>query len=442
VTSKKDQRRNADLFACHLSLATRHSFMRIGLGVSGGIAAYKAAELVRLFQDKGLDVQVVMTRSAREFITPLTFAALSGHKVITEMFGEAQGSSNVESAIEHIAVAQAIDAFVVAPATANVLAKMAHGIADDFLTTLCLATKAPLIVAPAMNVNMWEHAATQQNLETLRRRGVRVVNPDEGYLACGMTGAGRLASPVSIAHAVFEKLGIREDLAGEAILVTAGPTEEPLDAVRYISNRSSGRMGYALAEAARRRGARVLLVSGPTRMEPPAAHVFERVRTAAEMEEAVSRHAESATVIVMAAAVADFRPANPQAGKIKKQHGAPVVKLEPTVDILAEISRRRRKGQIIVGFAAETESLLENAAAKLSAKRLDLLVANDVSQKDSGFDVDTNIVTLLFPDGRKIALEKMSKLEVANRVLDQVVEIKRRSEVRGQKSEAPDQNQA
>jgi phosphopantothenoylcysteine decarboxylase/phosphopantothenate--cysteine ligase len=435
VTSKKDHRRGADLFACHLSLTTRHSFMRIALGVSGGIAAYKAAELVRLLQDKGLDVQVVMTRSAREFITPLTFAALSGHKVITEMFGEAQGSSNVESAIEHIAVAQSIDALVIAPATANVLAKMAHGIADDFLTTLCLATQAPLIVAPAMNVNMWEHPATQENLETLRRRGVRVVNPDEGYLACGMTGAGRLASPDCIAQAVFETVGLREDLAGEVILVTAGPTEEPLDAVRYISNRSSGKMGYALAEAARRRGARVVLISGPTRTEPPAAHTFERIQTAAEMEEAVSRHADAATVIVMAAAVADFRPTNLHPGKIKKQDGAPVVKLAPTTDILAEISRRRRKGQIIVGFAAETENLVENAMAKVRAKQLDLLVANDVSQKDAGFDVDTNIVTLLFPDGRKIQLEKMSKLQVANRVLDEVVAIRSKSDVRSPGSE-------
>jgi phosphopantothenoylcysteine decarboxylase/phosphopantothenate--cysteine ligase len=400
--------------------------MRVALGVSGGIAAYKAAELVRLLQDKGLEVQVVMTRSAREFITPLTFAALSGHKVITEMFGGAEGASNVESAIEHIAVAQSIDGFVVAPATANVLAKMAHGIADDFLTTLCLATKAPLIVAPAMNVNMWEHPATRQNLETLRGRGVRVVNPDEGHLACGMTGAGRLASPECIAQAVFETLGLREDLAGEVVLVTAGPTEEPLDAVRYISNRSSGKMGYALAEAARRRGARVLLVSGPTRREPPAANVFERVRTAAEMQEAVSRHAEAATVIVMAAAVADFCPVQAPAGKIKKQHGAPVVNLEPTADILADISRHRRQGQIIVGFAAETEHLIENAAAKLRSKRLDLLVANDVSQEGAGFDVDTNIVTLLFPDGRQTALEKMSKFDVAGRVLNEVVGIRKR----------------
>jgi phosphopantothenoylcysteine decarboxylase/phosphopantothenate--cysteine ligase len=399
--------------------------MRVALGVSGGIAAYKAAELVRLLQDKGLDVQVVMTRHAREFITPLTFAALSGHKVITDMFGEAQGASNVESAIEHIAVAQEIAAFVIAPATANVLAKVAHGIADDFLTTLCLATKAPLIVAPAMNVNMWEHAATQQNLEVLRIRGVRVVNPDEGYLACGMTGAGRLASPQCIAQAVFETLGLRQDLAGETVLVTAGPTEELLDSVRYLSNRSSGKMGYALAEASRRRGARVLLVSGPTPTEPPAGVRLERVRTAEEMAQTVFAHLAEATVVLMAAAVADFRPAEAYPGKIKKQQGAPVVKLEPTLDILAAIARRRRENQLIVGFAAETEHLLTNATAKLHAKRLDLLVANDVSQEGAGFDVDTNIVTLLFPDGRKKALEKMSKLDVASRVLDEVVEIRK-----------------
>jgi phosphopantothenoylcysteine decarboxylase/phosphopantothenate--cysteine ligase len=250
-----------------------------------------------------------------------------------------------------------------------------------------------------------------------------------------MTGAGRLASPDCIAQAVFETVGLREDLAGEVILVTAGPTEEPLDAVRYISNRSSGKMGYALAEAARRRGARVVLISGPTRTEPPVAHTFEQIRTAAEMEEAASRHSDAATVIVMAAAVADFRPANAHTGKIKKQDGAPVVKLAPTTDILAEISRRRRKGQIIVGFAAETENLVENAMAKVRAKQLDLLVANDVSQKDAGFDVDTNIVTLLFPDGRKIQLEKMSKLQVANRVLDEVVAIRSKSDVRSPGSE-------
>ena len=405
--------------------------MRVAVGVSGGIAAYKAAELVRLLQAKGLDVQVVMTRNAREFITPLTFAALTGHKVIVDMFGDAQGSSNVDSAIEHIAVAQAIEAFVIAPATANVLAKMAQGVADDFLTTLCLATRAPVIVAPAMNVNMWEHAATHQNVETLRQRGVRIVDPGEGYLACGMTGAGRLASPEAIARAVFETLGLRDDLAGETVLVTAGPTEEPVDSVRYLSNRSSGKMGYALAAASLRRGAKVLLVSGPTHIEPPEVAVLDRVRTAEEMAQAALRHLSEATIVLMAAAVADFRPATARAGKIKKQEGVPALEFEPTTDILAEVARRRRQGQIIVGFAAEAENVLENAAAKLHSKHLDLIVANDVSRDGAGFDVDTNIVTLLSSDGRQEALEKMSKLDVANRVLDEVTELRKRKAASG-----------
>jgi phosphopantothenoylcysteine decarboxylase/phosphopantothenate--cysteine ligase len=398
--------------------------MRVALGVTGGIAAYKAAELVRLLQDRGLEVQVVMTRAAREFITPLTFAALSGRKVITEMFEGGEAEPNVESAIEHIAVAQSIDALVIAPATANVLAKIAQGIADDFLTTLCLATKAPLVVAPAMNVNMWEHPATQKNLEILRARGVKVLDPDEGYLACGMTGAGRLTNIETIAQAVFVTLGLRDDLKGETVLVTAGPTQEPLDAVRYLSNRSSGKMGYALAEAARRRGARVVLVSGPTHLEPPAGAVFEGVRTAEEMAEAVRRHSGVATVILMAAAVADFRPAEIAPQKIKRQDGVPQIQLEPTPDILAEVASRRRAEQILVGFAADTERVSESAEAKLRSKRLDLIVANDVTQPGAGFDVDTNIVTLIFPDGRKLALEKMSKLDVAQRVLDEVVGIR------------------
>jgi len=399
--------------------------MRVALGVTGGIAAYKAAELLRVLQDRGLEVQVVMTRNAREFVTPLTFAALSGRKVITEMFGGARGEANVESAIEHIALAQAIDALVIAPATANVLAKMAQGIADDFLTTLCLATKAPVIVAPAMNVNMWEHPATQQNLEVLRSRGVRVLDPDEGYLACGMTGAGRLTSVAAIARAVFETLGLREDLKDEAVLVTAGRTEEPLDAVRYLSNRSSGKMGYALAEASQRRGACVVLVSGPAQLEPPAGVLVERVRTAEQMGEAVFRHLGQASVVLMAAAVADFRPAMVHSGKIKRQDGIPSLQLEPTTDILAEIVRRRRPNQLVVGFAAETERVLEKAQAKLGARRLDLIVANDVTQEGAGFDVDTNIVTLLFPDGRVKPLERMSKLQVANRILDEIVELRK-----------------
>jgi len=399
--------------------------MRVALGVTGGIAAYKAAELIRLLQDRGLEVQVVMTRSAREFVTPLTFAALSGRKVITSLFEEGAGEPNVDSAIEHIAVAQSIDALVIAPATANILAKVAQGIADDFLTTLCLATKAPLIVAPAMNVNMWEHPATQKNLEILRSRGVKVLEPDEGYLACGMTGAGRLTNVETIAQAVFETLGLRDDLKDETVLVTAGPTQEPLDAVRYLSNRSSGKMGFAIAEAARRRGARVILVSGPTPLEPPSGVIVEHVRTAKEMAEAVHRHAGEATAVLMAAAVADFRPAEIATQKIKKQNGIPQIKLEPTRDILEELSRLRRPDQLLVGFAAETGNVAEAAAAKLRAKRLDLIVANDVTQDGAGFDVETNIVTLIFPDGRQIALEKMSKLEVAQRVLDAVVELRK-----------------
>ena len=398
--------------------------MRVALGVSGGIAAYKAAELVRLLQDRGLEVQVVMTRSAREFVAPLTFAALSGRKVITEMFGSESENANLESAIEHISVAQTIDALVIAPATANIIAKLAHGIADDFLSTLAVATKAPIVVAPAMNVNMWENPATQENLKTLRERGVRVLDPDEGYLACGMTGAGRLASVETIAQAVCETLGVRDDLKGETLLVTAGRTEEPLDAVRFLSNRSSGKMGYALAEAGRRRGASVVLVSGPTHLEPPTGVAVERVSTAEEMAEAVLRNLEKTTVVLMAAAVADFRPAEIRSRKIKRRDGVPALKLEPTRDILAEVAGRLRPEQLVVGFAAETDQVVENAAAKLRSKRLDLMVANDVTQAGAGFDVDTNIVTLLFSDGRRQPLEKMSKLEAAHHILDAVVELR------------------
>jgi phosphopantothenoylcysteine decarboxylase/phosphopantothenate--cysteine ligase len=399
--------------------------MRVALGVTGGIAAYKAAELLRVLQEKGVEVQVVMTRHACEFVRPLTFAALSGRKVITEMFGEGGAEANVESAIEHIAVAQSIGALVIAPATANVMAKLAHGVADDFLTTLCLATKAPIIVAPAMNVNMWEHAATRQNVETLRARGVRVVEPDEGYLACGMTGAGRLASVEAIAGAVFEILGLRDDLKGETLLVTAGPTEEPLDAVRFLSNRSSGKMGYALAEAGRRRGARVILVSGPTSLDPPAGVTLARVSAAEEMAGAVVGNLDAATVVLMAAAVADFRPADARVQKIKKRDGLQNIRLKRTRDILGEVVRRRRANQLVVGFAAETDRVLENAAQKLRAKRLDMIVANDVTQEGAGFDADTNIVTLVFPDGRKVALEKMPKFDVANRILDEVVGLRK-----------------
>ena len=402
-----------------------NDFMRMVLGVTGGIAAYKAAEIVRQLQDRGVEVQVVMTRHAREFVAPLTFAALSGRKVITEMFAAAEGQPNVDSAIEHIAVAEGLEAVLIAPATANILAKIAHGIADDFLTTLCLATKAPILVAPAMNVNMWENAVTQQNVQVLRSRGVKVIDPDEGYLACGLTGAGRLASVEAIVQAAAEILGIRDDLKGETVLVTAGRTEEDVDSVRYLSNRSSGKMGYALAQASHRRGARVVLVSGPTHLPPPAGVAVERVRSTEEMAQAVLGHLAEVTVVLMAAAVADFRPAEVRRGKIKKRPGAPTLKLVPTTDILGEVARRRRPEQLVVGFAAEAERLLENAAQKLRKKRLDLIVANDITQEGAGFDVDTNIVTLLFPDGRQKPLEKMSKVEVARHILDEVVELRK-----------------
>lgn len=401
--------------------------MRVALGVTGGVAAYKAAELLRLLQARGIEVQVVMTRAACEFVTPLTFAALSGRPVITSLFGPASAAGEPhsgDSAIEHIAVAQSVEALVIAPATAHVIAKLAHGEADDFLSTLYLATRAPVILAPAMNVNMWEHAATRENIAKLRERGVVIIEPEAGYLACGMTGGGRLAAVETIAQAVFAALGIRDDLAAETVLVTAGPTHEPLDPVRHISNRSSGKMGYALAEAAQRRGARVLLVSGPVHLDPPDSVECERVGTADQMSEAVLKRLDSSNIVIMAAAVADYQPARFSPEKMKKNGNAITVELRPTRDILAEVASRRRPGQVVVGFAAETEHLIENAAAKLRQKGLDMIVANDVTRAGAGFDGDTNIVTLLFPDGRTEPLEKMAKRDVARRVLDEIVRLR------------------
>jgi phosphopantothenoylcysteine decarboxylase/phosphopantothenate--cysteine ligase len=398
--------------------------MQVALGVTGGIAAYKSAELLRRLQDRGFEVQVIMTDAARQFVTPLTFAALSGRKVITGLFDEAAGEANLASVIEHTAVAQNMDALVIAPATADIIAKMAAGIADDFLTTLYLAARAPTIVAPAMNVNMWEHPATQHNLQILRDRGVHVIEPEEGYLACGMIGAGRLAAVETIAQTVFETLSQRSDLEGETVLVTAGRTEEPLDPCRFLSNRSSGKMGYALAEAARRRGARVTLISGRSSVDPPPGMVVERVRTALEMMEAVNKHFHEVTIFLMAAAVADFRPMRIAPAKLKRNSGALALRLEPTADILGEVARRRKPRQLLVGFAAETENVVSNASAKLRAKQLDLMVANDVTQPGAGFEVDTNIVTLLFADGRQIPLQKMGKLDVAHRILDAVAQLR------------------
>jgi phosphopantothenoylcysteine decarboxylase/phosphopantothenate--cysteine ligase len=395
--------------------------MKVALGVTGGIAAYKAAELVRLLQDRGLRVQVIMTRAAQEFVRPLTFAALSGEKVITDLFGAGAEEPNIDSAVEHIAVAQSIDGLIVAPATADVIAKFAHGEANDFLTTLYLATTAPIVVAPAMNVNMWEHAATQANIETLKKRGVNIVDPDSGYLACGMVGAGRLAANDKIVNATLRALHATPDLTGETVLVTAGGTREPIDPVRYIGNRSSGRMGYALAEAALRRGAKVILVSGPSVLKPPSNATFVPVQTAAEMREAVMAHLAAATIVIKAAAVSDFTVRQAAPEKIKRK-GPITLELEPTADILAEIGAQKN-GRIVIGFAAETEHVLENAKKKLAAKSLDAIVLNDVSQPGIGFDSERNAVTILTPTEAETVPES-SKWEVAHRVLDAVVKIK------------------
>jgi len=394
--------------------------MKVALGVSGGIAAYKAAELVRLLQDRSVRVQVVMTRAAQEFVRPLTFAALSGEKVITDLFGEGAQEPNIESAVEHIAVAQAIDALVVAPATADVIAKFANGLADDFLSTLFLATTAPVVIAPAMNVNMWENRATQENIQRLRARGVRVVEPDSGYLACGMIGPGRLAANETIVHAVMEALGAAQDLANEKVLITAGPTREPIDPVRYLGNRSSGRMGYALAEAALRRGAKVVLITGPTALKPPSAAEVVQVQTAKEMRDAVVANLERSTIIIKAAAVADFTVRNAAAQKIKRG-GTMNLELESTPDILKEIAGRKGR-RIVVGFAAETQNALENARKKLQSKSLDAIVVNDVSKPGIGFDSERNAVTILTPTD-SINVPETTKWEVAHRVLDVVVSL-------------------
>ena len=400
--------------------------MKIALGVSGGIAAYKAAEVLRLLQDRGLRVQVSMTEAAQEFVRPLTFAALSGEKVITGMFEAGAESPNIDSAIEHISVAQSIDALLVVPATADVIAKFAQGIANDFLSTLYLATTAPVVIAPAMNVNMWNHPATQANLEVLKKRGVRIVEPGEGYLACGMTGPGRLAENDLIVAAVLETLGISQELAGETVLITASPTREKIDPVRYLTNRSSGRMGYALAEAALRRGARVLLVSGPVAIDPPAGAELTRAETSEQMRDAVLQLLSQAAIVIKTAAVADFRPKSVADQKLKRK-GPLTLDLEPTPDILAELSRRKTT-QLIIGFAAETENVLENARKKLSTKALDAIVVNDVSRQGIGFDSERNAVTIITHD-EVIEVPETTKLEVAQRVLDVVARLKNRNHI-------------
>jgi phosphopantothenoylcysteine decarboxylase/phosphopantothenate--cysteine ligase len=398
--------------------------MRITLGVTGGIAAYKSAEVVRRLQDEGHTIQVVMTRAAREFITPLTFAALSGQRVISDLFtNEPGGAGSLESAIDHIAVAQRTDLLLIAPATADILAKMAHGIADDFLSTLYLASTAPVVVAPAMNVNMWQHAATQENVAALRARGVRIVEPSEGYLACGMVGSGRLAELEAILAAVGETLKGQQDLAGETMLVTAGPTCEDIDPVRFLTNRSSGKMGYGVAAAAARRGAKVMLVSGPTALATPDGVERIDVRSAEEMLRVVQARFAGCTMAVFAAAVADYYVADKANQKIKRSKEPLTLRLEPNPDILATLARDKGS-RLVVGFAAETENVTENARKKLAQKNADLIVANDVSAEGAGFDSETNIVSLFSRDGRDLPLPCMSKVEVAQRILDEMLRLR------------------
>ena len=398
--------------------------MRVTVGVSGGIAAYKAAELVRELQRQALEVHVVMTEAATKFVQPLTFAALSGHKVITSLWDEAGTAEGAyDSSIEHIGEAQWTEALVVAPATANILAKFAHGIADDFLTTMYLATPAPVLVAPAMNVNMWDHPATQSNLETLRQRGVRVIEPGTGELACGMVGAGRMAEPAAIADAVLNALGRRHDLAGETVLVTAGGTREALDPVRFLGNRSSGKMGYALADAAQARGAKVILISGPSALYPPSHCELVKVTTAEEMRQAVLERLGEATLVIKAAAVADYRPLNVSEQKLKRT-GPLTLELAPTEDILAEVVRRRQPGQLIIGFAAETENRMENGRAKLLRKGADAIVVNDVAGDNVGIDADENAATFLTPSTAN-ELPRMPKRKLADRILDEILALRR-----------------
>ena len=397
----------------------------IALGVGGGIAAYKAAELARALMERGFSVQVVMTRSAEEFVRPLTFAALTGRKVITNLFGATSAEDTLSSAIEHIRVAQENQILVIAPATADLLAKLAHGLADDFLTTTYLAFTGSVVLAPAMNTNMWNHPATQENLRILRSRGHLIVEPDEGILACGMVGPGRLAEPDVIAQAVAAIAGSnsKHDLEGETVLITAGPTQEPLDPVRYLTNRSSGKMGYALAEAAAERGARVILVSGPVTLAAPMRVELISVRTAVEMRQAVMDHLEQATMVIKAAAVADYHQANPPRQKVKKTAARLSLELDPTPDILAEVGRKKGD-RLLVGFAAETENLIEEARRKMQSKNCDMVVANLVSRQGIGFESDDNEVTLVLRTGETIPLERASKSLIAHRIFDEMMRLR------------------
>ena len=391
----------------------------IVLGVAGGIACYKAVELVRLLIKARHRVQVIMTRSAMEFVTPLTFQTLSGNPVASETFNLTQ-----ESEIGHINLADSADLFVIAPATANIIGKVANGIADDLLTTVIMATQAPLLIAPAMNIHMFENPILQENLRKLRRVGYHIMEPAEGFLACGYEGKGRLPDPEKIADEV-ERLLRNKDLSGERLLITAGPSREPLDPVRYLSNRSSGKMGYALARAAVRRGAEVVLVSGPTALECPSGVRIIQVTTAAEMHAAVIREFATASVVVMAAAVTDYRPVVIADQKIKRGKGAIELSLEPNPDIIKDLGSNKN-GKVLIGFAAETQDLTANAAKKLREKNLDMIVANNVTEAGSGFGGDTNVATILDRKGLTQSLPLMSKDELADRIYDHFIEFKSR----------------
>jgi phosphopantothenoylcysteine decarboxylase/phosphopantothenate--cysteine ligase len=384
------------------------------LGVTGSIAAYKAVYLLRELTRRGAAVTVCLTEHARQFVPPLTFRTLSGRPVLTELF-----DPQTPEAVEHVALAERAHAVVVAPATANLIAKAAHGLADDFLTTLLLAARGPLLIVPAMDGAMWQHPAVAANVTLLRQRGVTVLEPDAGPLASGLSGPGRLPEIEPIVEALETLLHPQRDLTGERVLVTAGPTQEPVDPVRYISNRSSGKMGYAVAAAARRRGAHVTLVSGPTALTPPAGVVFVPVQTAEEMREAVLQHLAGTTIVIKAAAVADYRAKRPAAAKIKSKQDL-TLELTPNPDILAEVAGRRT-GAFVVGFAAETHDVVANARAKLGAKGIDLLVANDVSQEGIGFDADDNQVLLIDRWGGERALPRLTKAAVADAILSHVL---------------------
>lgn len=390
------------------------------LGVTGGIAVYKACELLRLLQKRGIDVFVVMTQNACRFVAPLTFETLSGHPVAVDTFDRPQTWE-----VEHIALAKRADLFLIAPATANIMGKMACGIADDMLSTTVMATRAPVLVAPAMNTGMWENAAVQQNVKTLRARGVEIVAPVSGHLACGDNGAGKLEDVAVIAERACELLFAKKDMEGLRVMVTAGPSREALDPVRYISNRSSGKMGYAIAQAAQKRGAEVTLLSGPVAIEAPQGVKLVPFTTTQELLDRASELAQEQDLLIQAAAPADYRAKEIAPQKIKKQGGEPMTfTLVENPDVAATLGKAKRSGQVFVGFAAETNDVLAHARDKLARKNLDMIVANDVTRPGAGFDVDTNIVTLITKDGQE-ALPMMSKAEVAQRILDRALALRK-----------------